>query len=111
MVTRLSTRLKELRRISSLSTAEVIKELKNSDLDYSEQSIYKWEQGNSIPSIDVIIALAKIYKCNISYLLDEEDKALNRVTANESIVLKEFRNDYLFRCIANLLMRMATRKV
>lgn len=111
MVTRLSTRLKELRRISSLSTAQVIKELKNSNLDYSEQSIYKWEQGNSIPSVDIIIALAKIYKCNISYLLDEEDKELNKVTINESIILKQFRNDYLFRCITNLLMRMSSRNI
>ena len=111
MVTRLSTRLKELRRISSLSAAEVIKELKNSDLDYSEQSIYKWEQGSAIPSINIIIALAKIYKCNISYLLDEDDKELSKVTANESIVLKQFRNDYLFRCVTNLLMRMSARKI
>ena len=110
MVTRLSTRLKELRRISSLSAAEVIKELKNSNLDYSEQSIYKWEQGSVVPSISIIIALAKIYNCNISYLLDEDDKELNRVTTNESIILKQFRNDYLFRCIANLLMRMLNRK-
>ena len=83
MVTRLSTRLKELRRISSLTTSEVIKELKSSNLDYSEQSIYKWEQGSAVPSVNIIIALAKIYKCNISYLLDEDDKELNRVTTNE----------------------------
>ena len=111
MVTRLSTRLKELRRIASLSTTEVIKELKHSNLDYSEQSIYKWEQGNAVPSINIIIALAKIYKCNISYLLDEDEKELNKVTNNESIILKQFRNDYLFRCIANLLIRMSNRKV
>ena len=57
METRLSFRLRELRKSSSLTPLQVIKKLKEHNIDYSEQSVYKWEEGNVIPPLNIIVAL------------------------------------------------------
>ena len=109
MVTRLSTRLKELRRISSLSATEVIKELKNSDLDYSEQSIYKWEQGNAIPRFETLKVLSKIYGCNISYLIEGKKYKYLHITPCEYQMLNIYRTDFLFRSILTQIINKLSR--
>ena len=41
-------------------------------LDVSRQSVQKWENGSSKPSIDKIVVLSKIYKVSLDVLLDDE---------------------------------------
>lgn len=111
METRLSFRLRELRKSSSLTPLQVIKKLKEHNIDYSEQSVYKWEEGNVIPPLNIIVALSKIYHCHISYLIGDEDKELRKLSANEIVTLRLFRADFLFRSIANALMTMVDKNI
>lgn len=37
------------------------------------QTVSKWENGNSIPSIDKLVKLSELYGCEIGYLLGEYD--------------------------------------
>lgn len=105
METRLSLRLKQLRKSFGLSPSQVIKKLKSFDLDFCDQSVYKWESGKSTPSIKTLKALAKIYCCHISYLVEEEECKLVRLSPKEIFLLKIFRTDFLFRSIAVQIIR------
>lgn len=109
METKLSFRLRELRKSFSLSPSQVVQKLKEEDIDYSEQSVYKWEEGSVIPPLNIIVALSKIYQCHISYLIGDEDKELRKLSANEIVALRLFRADFLFRSIVNGLMTMIDR--
>ena len=51
-------KIKELRKERKLSVPEVTSELGLS----APQTIYKWERGDSLPSIDNIILLAELFK-------------------------------------------------
>ncbi len=105
METKLSIRLKTLRKITHLSTDEVIERLKNNNLDYSSQSLYKWEQGNAVPSVKTLYVLAKIYQCNISYLIAENDVEFKKVNSYEMTILRLYRSDFLFRSTISQLIR------
>ena len=105
METKLSTRLRLLRKSIYLSTSEVIDKLKEESLDYCEQSLYKWEEGYAIPSITTLYALAKIYHCNISYLIADAELEFKEVPSYERIILRLYRTDFLFRSTVGQLMR------
>lgn len=111
MITGLSTRLRNLRKSKDLSANQVVKMLKDNGLDYSEQSIYKWEQGNAIPSINTLYVMAQIYSCNISYLISDDDVEYRRITPQELSILNIFRTDFLFRSTVSLLMRLIDRRI
>ncbi len=105
----ISLRLKSLRKNLCLSTSKVVKELKKANYPYSEQSIYKWESGDIVPSIKIIKILAKIYNCSISYIVDNEAYEYRRVTSIESYYLKVYRSDFLFRSIITLIIKKLER--
>ncbi len=63
------------------------------------QTVSKWENGNSIPSIDKLIKLSELYGCEIGYLLGEYDckhrsssevKAITGLSENAIEHLKEY---------------------
>ena len=110
METKLSIRLRTLRRSIHLSADEVIERLKENNLDYSEQSLYKWEQGNIIPTITTLCALAKIYHCNISYLISEDELEFKKVSSYEMLILRLYRTDFLFRSTVGQLMCFVSKK-
>lgn len=101
----LSIRLKTLRKSLSLTTLQVTKLLKKNNLNYSEQSIYKWEQGSSVPSIDILKVLAKIYDCNISYLIEGKKYKYLRVSQRECKLLDTYRTDFLLRSILTQIIK------
>ena len=105
MDTKLSTRLRSLRKNLSYSTEKVIGLLKEKGFYFSKQSIYKWENGSAMPSIKVIKALASIYHCNLSYLLDGKSYEFKRITPKEDILLYAYRTDFFFRSISTQLIR------
>ena len=109
METRLSVRLKSLRKSQQLSPSQVVKRLKDVDLDYSSQSIYKWEEGQSIPPLNTLYALAKIYNCNICYLIDDEDGYFAKISPYDANILRLFRTDFLFRGIISLIAKLIER--
>ena len=105
METKLSTRLRAIRKSLSLTPKDVVKKLKAKDLNYSTQSIYKWEDGSSSPNINTLKILADIYNCNFSYLLDESHKTFIRLTTFENLVLNEYRTNFLFRSISTQIIK------
>lgn len=105
METRLSIRLKTLRKSLSMSTSQVVKLLKRNNTLYSEQSIYKWEQGNAIPSLDTLKQLSKIYNCNISYLIEGKKYKYLRISPIENNLLNIYRTDFLFRSVLTQILK------
>lgn len=43
-------------------------------LNSKETTVASWEQGKSLPSIDMLYRLAKYYNKTIGYMYGEEDK-------------------------------------
>ena len=109
METTLSTRLRALRKNLSLTPTQVVKILKKNKMKYSEQSIYKWEQGAVVPKFETIKELARIYDCNISYLVEGNKHKYLRITACEYRILKFYRTDYLFRSIVTQIISRIER--
>ncbi len=109
METRLSIRLKELRKSQQLSPTQVVKKLQEINLNYSSQSIYKWEEGESIPPANTLYELAKIYNCNICYLVDDEDGSFAKISPYDANILRLFRTDFLFRSILSLIAKLIER--
>ena len=56
--------LSELRRKNKLTQLEVAEKL-----NYSDKAVSKWEQGESLPGIEVLYKLAKLYGVSMDYQL------------------------------------------
>ena len=50
------------------------------DIGVSKQSVSNWENGNILPSIDVLILLSKYFNVSTDYILGLEDKCYIEVT-------------------------------
>ena len=105
----ISVRLKSLRKQLTYSATKVIRLLSKIDKKYSVQTLYKWEEGSIIPSINTLQALSKVYGCSISYLIDGENFEYKRLTASERFLLNIYRSDFLFRSIAVQILKKLSR--
>lgn len=63
----LSEKIMELRKKKGWSQEELAEKL-----DISRQSVSKWESGASIPDIDRILALSRLFEVSTDYLLKDE---------------------------------------
>lgn len=61
-------RLSFFRRKTGLSQTELAEKL-----GVTSQSVSKWECGNSVPDIDLILELSHLYKVTINEMLEDED--------------------------------------
>lgn len=76
-ITSISARIKEEREkipnLSQTKLGEKIGELlpngEEKVKDISQGTVSDWENGKSFPQLDKIVAMAKIFKCDIAYLL------------------------------------------
>ena len=68
-------RLYQLRTQRGLSQAELA-----SHLNKSKQSVSNWENDNILPSIDVLVTLAKYFAVSCDYLLELDDRKYLEVT-------------------------------
>lgn len=57
--------IERLRLNSGLS----VKEIQNIFGFGTPNAIYKWQRGNSLPTVDNLVVLAKIFKCSIDDIL------------------------------------------
>ncbi|MCZ3622861.1 helix-turn-helix domain-containing protein [Lactobacillus mulieris] len=78
----LNERLKNLREANNLSQEEVASRLK-----ISRQSISKWELGDSIPDIEKLTELSKIYGVSLDYLVGNSKS--ESIKINEQILRKK----------------------
>ncbi|XMB72892.1 helix-turn-helix transcriptional regulator [Mycoplasmatota bacterium WC30] len=67
-----------LRKIGSkISLLRKQKKMKQSELAdtlfVTHQAVSKWENGKSIPSIDILYELTRLFKVSIDYLLDDSE--------------------------------------
>ncbi len=67
----LADKLQSLRTRAGLSQEDLAEKL-----NVSRQSISKWESGGSIPGIDKILELSKLYGVSTDYLLKEDQEEL-----------------------------------
>ena len=59
-------------------------------LSVSRQSVSRWESDIAFPETDKLITLAKLFKCSIDYLLNDENDELVEVKAKKPLELKRF---------------------
>ena len=60
------TRLRKLANMTQLELAE--------KLNYSDKSVSKWEQGNGIPDVRILMQLAELFGVSIDDLVKEHDE-------------------------------------
>lgn len=102
----------ELRKANGFSQAEIAEMLYA-----SRQTVYKWENGQSIPNADNLKLLAEIYGVSVDWLLDYETEPLAVHTQNKeleekiTILQRRIKKQHHFCCavgIALLLSIMIT---
>lgn len=59
--------LTELRKQNKLTQLEVAEKL-----NYSDKAVSKWEQGESLPGIEVLYRLSRLYGVSLDYLVGDE---------------------------------------
>lgn len=62
----LNKKLVQLREEHSLTQFEIAERI-----NVSRQAVSKWERGTSVPSMDNLLSLSKLYGVSIDYLIDE----------------------------------------
>ena len=92
-------RLKEARRICGLSQEELAEQL-----DVSRQAVGKWEQGQSYPEVEKLLALCAVLNTSLDALMaDELPKScrteINTPAPSESILIRAENGINLVRCI------------
>ena len=92
-------RLKEARRISGLSQEELAEQL-----DVSRQAVGKWEQGQSYPEVETLLALCAVLNTSLDALMADElpQNCRSEITAivpSESILIRAENGIDLVRCI------------
>ena len=67
-MSKFNIKLKELREEKRLSAKEL-----SQALNITMRTIHRWESGQHVPDVDVIIAVAKFFEVTTDYLLGVED--------------------------------------
>lgn len=103
-------KLKSLRIKNDYNIEEIQKNLSKRKINYSISTIYKWEEGGVLPSIEVIDILCEMYGCNLSYLFESNTVDNKNLTSCEIFLLEQFRYNDNFRKIATLIYRLYLRE-
>jgi len=95
--------LRELRKDKNMSQEDITYQL-----DVSRQSVSKWESGVSMPDLENVIKLSKLFDVSIDYLLTnrKSDSEFNYYTIEQ----KEFKRLSHFKiiCVVFLTLAIAT---
>lgn len=70
----ISKKLTELRKKNKLTQLEVAEKL-----NYSDKAVSKWEQGESLPGIEVLCKLSELYGVSLDYLVGKENGKPQRI--------------------------------
>lgn len=84
-------RIKELRKKKNLRVEDISRYMGFE----SEQAIYKWQRGDSLPTVDNLYALSKLFEVPIDDILvgsREEDKSSPLPLFIGNILMVYFRN-------------------
>ena len=82
---KIAKNLAHYRKEAGLTQAELAEKI-----NYSDKSVSKWEQGNAIPDVMILLQLAKLYDVTVNDLLGEEPKKTqsNAISATKTAGLK-----------------------
>lgn len=91
-------RLKDARRSCGLSQEELAEQL-----DVSRQAVGKWEQGQSYPEVEKLLALCAVLNTSLDALMADElpkncRREINAPAPSESILIRAQNGTNLIRC-------------
>lgn len=88
----LNERLREARKQKNYSQEYVAEKIHT-----SRQTVLRWENGTSVPSVEIIKELAKLYDVSINYLLeisDDNKESIQESSNISDLPLKEHQSEY-----------------
>ena len=74
-----------LRRENKLTQAELAEKL-----NYSDKSVSKWERGEALPDVEVLVKISRLFNVSLDYLVNE-----NSAAASVSTPVKSLRRNHL----------------
>lgn len=92
----LSERLAEVRKANKLSQTEVA-----TKLNVTKQSVANWENGNVMPSIDMLIKISTVFNVSSDFLLGLNNRKfidVTNLTLEETAHIQSIINDLKKRC-------------
>ncbi len=60
-------------------------------LNYSDKAVSKWERGESMPDVSVLLAIARLFSVSLDYLTEEEHALPPEEASHENEALKKQR--------------------
>ena len=91
-----SERLAEVRKANKLSQTEVA-----TKLNVTKQSVANWENGNVMPSIDMLIKISTVFNVSSDFLLGLNNRKfidVTNLTLEETAHIQSIINDLKKRC-------------
>ena len=99
--------MKELREIIGENLTELRKQKGYTQislaekLNYSDKAISKWENGSSLPPIDVLLELANLYGVTLDYLVKDSSQKDKKLLKNDNV---KRRNHILITLLSSVLV-------
>ena len=59
----------ELRKTNKLTQVELAEKL-----NYSDKAVSRWERGDTLPDIDILLKICDLFNVSFDYLISTEDK-------------------------------------
>lgn len=85
--------LSDLRKQNKLTQLEVAEKL-----NYSDKAVSKWEQGESLPGIEVLYRLSRLYGVSLDYLVGDEKAARTKGCAADSSQPPQNNHPFIGAC-------------
>ena len=82
----LGERIKSQREAHRISQVELAEEL-----HVSKQSVSNWENGNIVPSVEMVMKIAKYFSVSTGYLLGLDDREYIDVSGLDADVIAHIR--------------------
>ena len=99
--------MKELREIIGENLTELRKQKGYTQislaekLNYSDKAISKWENGSSLPPIDILLELANLYGVTLDYLVKDSSQKDKKLLKNDNV---KRRNRILITLLSSVLV-------
>ena len=99
--------MKELREIIGENLTELRKQKGYTQislaekLHYSDKAISKWENGSSLPPIDILLELANLYGVTLDYLVKDSSQKDKKLLKNDNV---KRRNHILITLLSSVLV-------
>ena len=76
----------DLRKANNMTQVDLAERL-----NYSDKAVSKWERGESLPDVSVLLAIARLFSVSLDYLTEEEHALPPEQASHENEMLKKQR--------------------